>query len=216
MELKSLNGKLNIGDVFFINAKGLRNFGVCKETGMIGYKYGEVPIGCADLLLAVKYIGNGIVEEMISGENILLGGQSELYYRDRNLPYDDFKNVEFGKEYSISSSVEEGLKLIEGKKIAVYIDKLIKTKNKALEFPLTFLEPDNKYEVTEESKKVYLRHDNDERRKIILVAKEQAKVNFEQIEEVVDGIIEKFSINSENLDMAYLENDLFNFRKKKY
>lgn len=215
LAVKAFDKKLELGEVFFIDAQAICSFGVCKESDMIGDRFGSISHKHSDMLFAVKYIGDAVLEELVTGERILLCGEGNTYKKDFNKIYEEFMLVDFGKYYSVPLSIEGALIKTEDKSIAMHIDKLKKIVDKAREYPLTFLEYGSEYEVTDEAKNVYLRYDNDARRKFLSGLREQATSNVEELSATVDEIISRYDITDENLEMAYLENDIYNFQKKK-
>ena len=106
LDLKKLDKKIELGDIFFIDAGSIYSFGVSKEDDMIGDRYGTVSSKYSDMLFAVKYIGNAVVEEMLTGEKILLCGEGDRYRKDFHTLHKDFEQVDFGKYYSVPLSVE--------------------------------------------------------------------------------------------------------------
>lgn len=215
LDLKKLDKKIELGDIFFIDAGSIYSFGVSKEDDMIGDRYGTVSSKYSDMLFAVKYIGNAVVEEMLTGEKILLCGEGDRYRKDFHTLHKDFEQVDFGKYYSVPLSVEKALVKVRGNSIAMHIDNLNKILRKATEYPLTHLEYCGQYEITEEAKKWYLKYNSDARRKFILNLRKQADEDVQNLSRTVGEIISQYGINDINLEMAYLENDIYNFQKKK-
>lgn len=154
-------------------------------------------------LIAVKYLGNSIVQEMVTGEKMFLNdSQFDLGDLEKNnmdiltgfpLKYADFVNLGQGRAME-------------------YMNLMKKFKEAAMNYPLTLNAYEEMYEVDENSKKEYLKGNNEHRKQVIEAAKNRGIANGKKI---IGTFLEELtaaenSIKAEE-NMAYLENDLYNF-----
>lgn len=202
--------KLAIGQIFMINANS-----ICKWTkkmennGYYYYEYDVIDSEQSDVYFVVKYIGNGYIQEMLTGETMLLG--RIFNYKCEDKPnelvtanectnvlsrFEDYKNNLFGKST-----------------FAEYIYKLELYKKLATKSPL-ICDANMGYsmfKINDASKTVYLKYSNEKRITLIKKLKENALLSSE---EVVEDIDKYNSISNEILDMAYLENEIYDFEHK--
>lgn len=208
----------SIGDVVFMSIANLSKWNAIRSRDNTVAIDGMTQCDCLsdnnleDFLIAVKYLGNGIFEEMTTHEKLISVGYGnkleDLEYEDAN----DY--IPFTSDYHIDFETMNGGKEIPAAKIAEILEK---TKSNVENYPLSLFTDDTPiYYVTDDSKKVYLRHDDKERQKMILEAKKEAlsctKGTLEVISQAEKSILE---VTPEVLDMADLENRLFDFQDTK-
>ena len=68
--MKKIRKEIKIGDVFFIDIQALSTW-IFNEDDFFFCSSGNIYEDEMSMLLAVKYLGNGILEEMTTGEHIL-------------------------------------------------------------------------------------------------------------------------------------------------
>jgi len=216
MALSSWNieDKIKIGDIFFIRCRELGCgteevvYTQDYERSYNAFSYGGVV--CLDksyMFLAVKYVGNGIVEEMLTGELIL------MYDSVNDFKYEDVKNYSLVKPGVTLKDYEIGYET--SSKIA-FVSDLEKYKKLIIQYPLIlFPSPEIIYSITEESKEYYIRHSDEERKKTIEKMKDIALEQNKKIIDKIDSILNEYGNADEYmLSMAYLENNLYNFKNK--
>ena len=212
---------ISIGQTFMIPSYCIWKWGKTEEKGFPTiYEPDNI---CwndeySDILFIFKYIGNGYVQEMVTGEIMFLtriGNQlveddldvskldvyDYIYYPARFEEYDEYAD-ELGQ-----------------KNIMMYIYRLKKYRKLIAESPClicSLLDGDEMIEIDDDSKKKYLEHSSEERITLMKKFKEEALKSAEETIKDIDAELKKNSNNmtSEMLDMAYLENDIYNFKNQ--
>lgn len=204
--------EIKIGDLFFINVKGLTTW----------YHNDEVEFFCScgnlsteedDMLVVVKYLGNGIVEEMVTHEKILM---------DKNFYTGDISFEDEGElvNFAYDSYFEEKKYNSKVTTLDEYLETLETIKQNASNYSLAFsMFTSNLYEISEDKVKEYMLYSDSVRRRKVSSLK---KLSLEKTKDFIvflDSFISEYDINDEltgdsMLDQAYFENKLYNFRNK--
>ena len=238
-ENKLQKNKIEIGEIFFSDIRNLAGADIDEleaevKEGTIdiiswchGYNVNQViqKYYKTSILIALKYLGNGIFEEMVTGEKIITSGE--------NLRFKETESSTVKKELSdinYDSSVILNYEdyLIENQEDAVlskneYIQLLKNCIKRMSESPISLANNVCSYEINDISKKMYLEHSDEERKLIIAEVKKMALLDAKEVKvritnEInarIDNEAEKIKIiSSEEIDMAYLDNELFDFERK--
>jgi len=84
-----------------------------------------------------------------------------------------------------------------------------------MEYPLTLKSDNYYYHINDETKKTYLKYTDEYRKKIITGAKKAALLDAKKVNERIAEAIEKATtISNDEVDMAYLENQLYDFENE--
>ena len=109
--------EIKIGDLFFINVKGLTTWYYNDEVEFF-CSCGNLSTEEDDMLVVVKYLGNGIVEEMVTHEKILMDKNfytGDISFEDEgelvNFAYDSY--FEEKKYNSKVTTLDEYLETLE-------------------------------------------------------------------------------------------------------
>ena len=207
------DNKLAIGQIFMINANS-----ICKWTKKTknGYYYNEYDVidsKQSDVYFVVKYIGNGYIQEMLTGETMLLRGIHNFECEDKPnelVAVNECTNV-------LSSFEDYKNNLFEKSTIAEYIYKLELYKKLATKSPLICDANigHSMFKINDASKTVYLKYSNEKRIALIKRLKGIALLSSEEVVEDIDKAMKSYnSISNEILDMAYLENEIYDFEHK--
>ncbi len=191
---------------------------------------GELDDITEPFLFAVKYLGNSVYEEMTTGEKMICSGGNVRHEDDPkfgNVIVDNANIMVLYEEYVSETELEKNDDLdpdnfkitpeMYEKHKNEYLNSVNYFKRLSSEYPLTFENADMYY-VDDESKQEYLKNSNELRRKIIKRMKEIAINERQEIYKMLDEEVKKISpdtLTSEDLEMAYLENDLYDFEKGK-
>ena len=217
-------GVVKIGDIFFVNSKDLSSY-VFYESEAEAYGYigqgVEINKLNSSLKLAIKYIGDGVFEEMVTHQKILSPCDVLIYpekykpFKNTVMPREDLKGPRthfydnkrqsFIREidYKISNDINDFLKNTE------------ELKQLMVKYPITLSNSTVMYLPSDEEKKKYLQSTDDERRDAIMNKLELAKKDVADAIKVIDHQISLASdLTKEKLDMAYLENQLYDFQKE--
>ncbi len=218
--------RIAIGQTFMINCdviykwlKDKNTTPVRKGQEFVDYEYEEYGYNCMDhrhqdFYFIVKYIGNGYVQEMLTGETMLLTNMEHHILEDNSdelvtadnegtftpSHFEDFKNADF-----------------EIPTLPEYIFKLETYKNTAAKSPF-IVNVDvggEMFRIDDISKAEYLKHSNEEKIALIKEMKAEALSSQEETIKDIETTIQKYSrITPETLDMAYLENEIYDFEKQ--
>lgn len=201
--------KLAIGQIFMINANSICKWTKKMENGYYYYEYDVIDSEQSDVYFVVKYIGNGYIQEMLTGETMLLG-------RIPNYKCEDKPNelVAANECTNVLSRFED----YKGKStFAEYIYKLELYKKLATKSPLIcdVNMGYSMFKINDASKTVYLKYSNEKRIALIKRLKGIALLSSEEVVEDIDKAMKSYnSISNEILDMAYLENEIYDFEHK--
>lgn len=166
------------------------------------------------MLVALKYIGNSTFEEMSTGEKIRVGNKGIIINTPNNgttsylsIPGDEYTYLHLNYEdYIAKNSGKEHLSKYE------YIQRLQNMMKKNIEYPLTLNPLFYCEEISEKSKQIYLLHTDEERKVVIRERKKLALLDSKEVNERIASSIEKLkTMISEDVNMAYLENQLYDF-----
>ncbi len=169
------------------------------------------------MLVALKYIGNSTFEEMSTGEKIRVGKKGIIINNQNNgtASYHSIPDAEYTylhlnyEDYILKNSGKEYLSKYE------YIQKLQNIMKKNIEYPLILASSYYCEEISEKSKQIYLLHTDEERKVVIRERKKLALLDSKEVNERIANSIEKLkTMISENVNMAYLENQLYDFEHK--
>lgn len=213
--------EIKIGDIFFASLKGVRCWGIGhnEKNDCLVQSTINVSHCFEDILIAVRYIGKGVIEEMVTGEKMLIIGKDrDLCSNNYNFPdhrYADYKDrdwkparyFDFELQYEVFNRHDHN-----GRKYSSYADDV---KRISAEYPLTFDDNDYIYYIDDELKKLYLKHSDEERKHAIMKMKDNTRESIHEVNVKVDRERQKdVVLTSEMLDMAYLENQLYDFENK--
>ena len=167
-------------------------------------KIGEV------FFIDAKNLGNGIIQEMTTGEFFMLEGTI--------LKVEDKEIVDFADHYR--PFVDPNVAFLNYKDIAKLFNELRSYKDVINKYPITYCGNNGGiYYVNDSTKKAYLCNSNDERKQMILSLKKQVLDTISKLNDILDSSMAKTidiiesQMNDYNLEVAYLENDLYEFEK---
>lgn len=204
--------EIKIGEVFFIDLCALSTWYYNEEMSFF-CSSGKLNNINEDMLIVVKYLGNGILKEMLTGYEIFIDKSyviEEKFEQDNNLK--SFVYADYLEESNNNPKVTSPSK---------YLETLNGIKELATNYPLAFLLADSCiYEMTKENKEKYLEVPDSVRRLKLLRFKALASKKTEEVIGIMDGFIDNFDMNDEltgdpMLDEAYFENKLFDFKRGK-
>lgn len=236
-------GKLEIGKIYFTDIRNLSGADVSElETSIFdenadGYKYAptltwsesarvtyyldklEKVEGYLPILIAVKYIGNGLFEEMITGEILVSSGQDIGIKKTDDSKQSFVKLPDISLESSLLVNYEDYLLECKGeKRITKYgfVQLLLNCIERNKNYPISLSSEYPFYEVNEENKEIYLGYKDEDRKENIEKVKELAISESNDVNKQLLTIISDLSkLKKEDLEMAYLENNLYNFEKRR-
>lgn len=201
---------IKIGDVFFIRASDLCSWIYADEVPV--FSSSGKSLDEDDMLIVVKYLGNGVIEEMITHEKILI---SDFLISDVNFEDDSelVRNVyaDYFKEHEKVSETD----------IKKYLNTLESLKQTAFKYPIIFRVVDAQiYDVTDDRRIAdYLLVSDNVRKQKMFSLKKIALERSKEFIKVIDSFIINFDYNDEltgdeMLDEAYLENKIFEFKRE--
>lgn len=168
-------------------------------------KIGEV------FFIDAKNLGNGIIQEMTTGEFFMLEGTI--------LKVEDKEIVDFADHYR--PFVDPNVAFLNYKDISKLFNELRSYKDVINKYPITYCGNNGGiYYVNDSTKKAYLCNSNDERKQMILSLKKQVLDTISKLNDILDSSMAKTidiiesQMNDYNLEVAYLENDLYDFEKR--
>lgn len=201
---------VKIGGLYFMELFGLLGFGVTSYDGIKraecdAYSINKYNPEESDYYV-VKYMGNGIFVEMLTGTKILSSYTSvemedrgsDMINKSCELSFDDYK-----KENPKRNGIMD------------YVQKLSSVKKLAEEIPL-FLDVDNALCIfSEELKKEYLKKTDAERIKKLKKSIEDAESSKKEAIKIIDSYLAKESVlTREMIEQAYFENQVYDFSRK--
>ena len=192
-----------MGDIIFWEKDDYEEYCIMYGTQSCGNFSSEEP-----MLIAVKYIGNGVFEEMLTREKLLAEGY-DIQYED---------NPRFtGQSIAIGYvNAKEGRMLEEEVYKNIYKIEIAKEVSK--NYSMVLYDGEGFYEVNEESKNGYLKFSDDQKRMVFRKLKEEAlekaKKFVQDLDESLKGIDLSKVQDKQSLDIAYLDNQLFDFENK--
>lgn len=158
-----------------------------------------------------KNLGNGIIQEMTTGEFFMLEGTI--------LKVEDKEIVDFADHYR--PFVDPNVAFLNYKDISKLFNELRSYKDVINKYPITYCGNNGGiYYVNDSTKKAYLCNSNDERKQMILSLKKQVLDTISKLNDILDSSMAKTidiiesQMNDYNLEVAYLENDLYDFEKR--
>lgn len=186
------------------------------------YNYLEKLDNKLDMLIALKYLGNGIFEEMLTGEKIINVHDTVTFKTN-----DGFEVLHLS-DYDVSSNKDlivnyEDYVCVEQERVLSkleYSTLLQEFMQKSFDYPLSYVGNDcMNYYVVENSKKRYLEYSDEDRKKVMTELKNKALLDTKNTNEKVVEAIEKMKdtdmiLNDDILNMAYLDNQLYDFENK--
>lgn len=168
-------------------------------------KIGEV------FFIDAKNLGNGIIQEMTTGEFFMLEGTI--------LKVEDKEIVDFADHYR--PFVDPNVAFLNYKDISKLFNELRSYKDVINKYPITYCGNNGGiYYVNDSTKEAYLCNSNDERKQMILSLKKQVLDTISKLNDILDSSMSKTidiiesQMNDYNLEVAYLENDLYDFEKR--
>lgn len=217
------NKTIAIGQTFMVSSSNIEKWTKNKNTTLVSkdkyyeyfeYGYSDIDLDHSDILFIVKYIGNGYVQEMVTGEIMLLSRINKNLLEDNSdeLVTADSKNIFIPTHFEDYENAE-----FKVPTIMEYVSELELYKKRATNSPLIYnvVDGDLMFKIDEISKKKYLEHSNEERIALMKKYKEEALSSLKEIIKEIDTTIQSCSsISTETLDMAHLENDIYNFEKQ--
>lgn len=232
--------KIKLGEVFFTNLSNLGAAEIWQDNEStegitvekISHEYGE-NMGPylekfeeeQDFLIAVKYLGNGIFEEMTTGEKLIsvknplafsVSDSEDDQFKYRELPDFDApkdiisENTILGyQNYTVANLSKTTLSKIEYYQLLESMMKL------HVLYPLSLHSENSFFDINEETKQLYLKNSDESRKKIIKEAKKLALIDLKKVNEKISTTLKDMqTLSEEELDMAYLENQLYDFKKR--
>lgn len=170
------------------------------------------------MLVALKYIGNSIFEEMSTGEKIRVGPRGITFdsqNKDIRSSYLSIPDAEYTylqlnyEDYIVENPGKEHFSKYE------YIQRLQNMMKENIKYPLILSSICYCKEISEKSKQIYLLHTDEERKVVIRERKKLALLDSKEVNERIASSIEKSkTMISEDINMAYLENQLYDFKHK--
>lgn len=169
-------------------------------------------------LIKVKYLGDGIFKEVLTGEKIQLRnvGYNRLDICDGNKFYDKFHSIAQSivlnfNTYLLLSKIDRE----EGNSIYSYMAALDSFKENISNYSLVYHDAGNPVCITAETNKQYAKVTDDVRRVLIQLLKQESLKNKVVIFESIKDTIEKYSkATPELIEQAYAENEAFNLTLK--
>ena len=219
--------EIELGDIFCINLNDLAAWGASWDDSTIDmvhnknryYKeedsfFADNPL-CPNInmLAIVKYIGNGVIEEMLTHEQIMLESGTDLSDEARKKCADtDFSNNYFVyRNWKTYEHIGENVSFSEWTNNLLSIKNLINEKL-LTKSPLCFANEQGFYEIDDEAKRAYLEYSKEEIIAKITELKEKALILGERALEQID---EAYRYNSsQDMDVAYLDNEIYDFEHK--
>lgn len=212
---------IKVGDIFFINAKSIGIWEIydsihtIREIKKTEFRYDDNGHWMSGVLFAVKYIGNNIVEEMTTGEKMILTGwfgkqllKKSKIRKDKIGPANDYYvPLKFKDFRDNDHDYFDYLNKINGfKKISSNYLLICDKDGDETYAPIR---------INEETKENYIHTSDESRINFINEAKKQSKENLEAAYKELDEEVERITkVSSEMIEMATLENNLFNFKNK--
>lgn len=235
---------LNVDDMFFIDAHEMYDCGINEKmdsahgredfkafdrmSGSLYQTMDNIIDSKDNLLLAVKYIGNGVFEELVTGEKISCA-EHEVYFKEgydgtgkivmekeiKDCPYSAWTPLTY-EDFKYEGDFKTGIASLYDYPTIVKADL-----DYAVTYPLSF---DTGIFINEDSKKQYLRHTDEERKEIISKMKEIAKEDADKLKMEVTEIIPTLegkneiietTVNNEttiDTDLTSLNNQLHDFK----
>ena len=219
--------QLKIGDIFFCDLSQVYTWQIGKmESGWelvdAGSNFDVTFINPTNkednYLFAFKYLGDYIIEEMLTKEKIILKGKASIIpgsktsmYADVTDTYPKTNPVNIDAWVSYLDTVKNGHITLNQ-----YTSDIAKFIKRSKQYPLILMD-DTKpfYYVNDESKEIYLQHTNEERIRVLNNLKKRALTQIQEIYEKLDEEWKKAGqLSKKEYDMAYLENELFDFQKR--
>ena len=225
-----VNHKIKVGDVFFIKSYNLAGYEIlCYEFDKL-YASGKThyyTFTKSDILFVIKYIGNGVFEEMVTHEKISSQlGSKGLFKSILEFEFDDYDSnimsypIEFETYIKKNKSIGDRIGLIPLFKDC-YIEKLERMVDRIIEYPIVLIsEISNLYSISDNYlKKEYLANTDSERIKIInkvkkLAIKDSKKAMIDikkEIERTKNTNILSLTISG----ISDLNKEIESFQKKK-
>lgn len=172
-----------------------------------------------DFLISLYYMGNGIVEEKVTGERFYLSADFVWNEKDEETTYYDHDTTKYASEYNFLINAEKYIWELhyDNKDITImdYAQNCYKFKKALKEYPITL----NAYKLrvmTDELRKEYSKYSDTKRKKAILKLKKEAVINAKKISDAIDEEFEKATeFTSDELEMAYLEDRHPELREQK-
>lgn len=224
--------QIEVGQIFFADIRNLAGALVLK-TGLyvkdgivdtITWGYGDNVQKVVDryyrpnILLAVKYLGNGIFQEMTTGEKIITSKKTLVFEETESSPIVEKKLSDIDSDSLVIFNYEDYLIEHKGETVLSkieYVQLLQNCMKRISETPLALSCGFRFREIDDTSKKIYLAYSDEERKSIIAEVKKMALLDAEEVNTRIANVIEKMkTISSEEVDMAYLDNQLFDFERK--
>ena len=203
--------QIKIGDVFMINSKYFENFVKYPFYQYDVYDYEEINENGEDILFVVKYIGDGKIQEMVTGEVFILDANGLTH---ENIPA-DYEKMPYCGDISccVIPSKIEGCP--SETRVEQYVNICYVYKSFAGKSPIIY-SGGRLYEINDDAKKEYLKYTDEQRKKIISQMMEIAIKSRDKVLSGIDDIINHYAptLSMETIEMAYLDNKLFDFKNK--
>lgn len=188
------DNKIKIGDTFMINPEYFRKFTIVAGSSdgefWLAYSHRqivEINLLC-EMLLLVKYVGNGIIQELVSGEKIRIDTHPDFGYS-----YEDINEFGYTKDHidisfdDLSAEVEPSAGEMER-----YMKNLNSYKSFASEMPIMYR--GEIIEVTSDKIDEYNEFDDEERKKAMNYVKSLAEKSRKEVLSEVDKSIAYYSL----------------------
>ena len=205
---------IKVGDLFITPAVDLLMYDKNDDNSLVGFKEIKLDNGRINdvyIPIIIKYLGNGVFEEMVTheklgaafdkgtldGKDIVLDDYTELFDRVAGIKYD--KYLEYNQKNNPNASKGDFYN---------YIDNLSR---RIEEYPIG-VDTFNLVSVSDDLKEAYSRISAKEREYYIQDVKEVAVRSAKRVTKAISNNLLEEKNNS--LDMAYLENQIYDFEHK--
>jgi hypothetical protein len=218
--------KLKVGQTFMIESRYLYKWGKHDDLfdkGLDAFDYVEMDDYNKSILYICKYIGDGIMMEMTTRQNILM---ASFYNFEDDKKEDRIKTptwVSSGiNPYKIDDlkkrkEIEEEFRYNRDR---TYLQRLEEYKEMIQKTPLVYhsAEGDYLYVIDDNSKREYIQTSEEERANQFDKLREEAVQAYENTMEELDKEIKEVkeigNVPQEAIDMAYLENEIYDFENQ--
>lgn len=215
--------KLEIGQTFMVCASDIWKWEKSNVSTLVGkdeqyeyceYGYDKIDNDHSDIYFIVKYIGDGYVQEMTTGETMLLTrleNNDILADNSEKLITADSSGIFTPSQFEVYKKVGYSVPIPD----YVYYLELYKKLTTKSTLICNVDEGESMFKIDDISKEIYLKHSNEERIALMKKMKEVAVKSLEETIKDLDKTIQLYSsISPETIDMAYLENDIYNFENQ--
>ncbi len=219
--------KIKVGQTFMIESRYLHKWGKEKDdlfdTGLDEFDYVEMNNHNKSILYICKYIGDGIMMEMTTRQNILM---ASVYNFEDDKKEDRIKTptwVSSGLNPYKIDDLEKRREIEEEygyNRDRSYLQRLEEYKEMIQKTPLVYhsAEGDYLYVIDDNSKREYIQTSEEERTSQFERIREEAvqayENTMEELNKEIKEVKEIENVPQEVIDMAYLENEIYDFENQ--